>query len=274
MLAHAGAEYARAITAREPDRRARAAFRRLALSLAPPGGTLLDFGAGAGLDARYFAQRGLAVRAYDNDPRMREFLAHHCRDLIESGRIRLETGSYEEFLARGRADDGQRVDLVAANFAPLNLIADLPALFERFHALTAPEGKVVASVLNPFFIGDAKYRWWWWHLLELWRLGRYSMPGAQGGIVRRTPANFAAQCEPWFTLERLHRGLPPRDLREAAGLAWSNSHAAGWRLYGCRFLFLVFRRNPSRYRWTRRRSSLIMSSPPRLQHRESIRVAP
>lgn len=242
--AHTGADYVRAIMARESDRRARAAFRRLVLRQVTPAGTLLDFGAGAGLDARYFAHRGLTVRAYDNDPRMCEFLARHCHDLIESGSVRLETGSYDEFLARGRAEEGQqRVDLVAANFAPLNLIADLPSLFARFHALTVPDGKVVASVLNPFFVGDAKYRWWWWNLPRLWQSGRYVVPGAHGGIVRRTPADFAAQCAPWFTLERLYRGLPPRDMREAEGTPWSgDSNAAGWRFCGCRFIFLVFRR--------------------------------
>lgn len=243
--AHTGAQYARAITARESDRRARAAFRKLALRLAPPAGIVLDFGAGAGLDARYFAQRGLTVRAFDNDPQMCEFLVRHCHDLIESGRIQLEPGSYEEFLARRGADQRRRVDLVAANFAPLNLIADLPALFARFHSLIAPEGKVVASVLNPYFIGDAKYGWWWRNLPQLWRWGRYALAGAQGQIVRRTPADFAAQSAPWFTLERLYRGLPPRDLREADGIDWCGaSHAAGWRLCGCRFIFLVFRPQP------------------------------
>lgn len=238
---HTGAEYARAILASRSDRRARAAFRKLVMRLAPPGGALLDFGAGAGLDARYFARRGLTVRAYDNDPRMCEFLAHRCRELVASGRIRLETGSYEAFLARA-PDAGPRIDLVAANFAPLNLIADLPALFARFHALTAPEGRVVASVLNPYYIGDARYRWWWRNLPRLRHGGRYTVSGAAGEIVRRSPADFAAQCAPWFALERVFRGLPPRGPREAAGRDWSGG-SRGVRMWsGCRFIFLVFRR--------------------------------
>jgi len=215
---HTGAEYARAITARASDRRARSAFRELVLRLAPPGGALLDFGAGAGLDARYFAERGFRVRAYDNDPRMCEFLAHHCHELIATGRIEIEKGGYAEFLARGGAEEGRAVDLVMANFAPFNLIADLPALFARLHTLTVPGGRVVASVLDPYYIGDAKYRWWWRNLPRLWRLGRYAVRAAGGEIVRRTPGDFRAQCAPWFTLERLVR------------------------LRGCRFLFLVFRR--------------------------------
>lgn len=217
-VVHTGAEYAQAITARASDRRARSAFRELVLRLAQPGGALLDFGAGAGLDARYFAERGFRVRAYDNDPRMCEFLARHCQDLIASGRIEVEAGSYEEFLARGRAGERQRVDLVTANFAPLNLIADLPALFARLHTLIVPGGRIVASVLDPYYLGDARYGWWWRNLPRLWRLGRYALPAAGGEIVRRTPGDFRAHCAPWFTLERLVR------------------------LRGCRFLFLVFRR--------------------------------
>lgn len=216
---HTGAEYARAIVARESDRRARSAFRELVLRLAPPEGRLFDFGAGAGLDAKYFAERGFAVRAYDNDRRMSEFLAQHCHDLIESGRIEMEKGSYAEFLARGRVDERRPVDLVMANFAPLNLIADLPALFARLHTLTVPGGRVVASVLDPYYIGDAKYGWWWRNLPRLWRLGHYAVPAAGGEVVRRTPGDFRAQCAPWFTLER------------------------PVRLRGCRFLFLVFRRS-------------------------------
>jgi SAM-dependent methyltransferase len=218
---HTGAEYVRAITARESDRRARSAFRELVLSLVPPGGVVLDFGAGAGLDARYFAERGLRVRAYDNDPRMCAFLAHHCHDLMDGGRIELETGSYGDFLAGGKARAGQRVDLVVANFAPLNLIADLPPLFARFHELTVPGGIVAASVLNPYYIGDAKYRWWWRNLPRLWRLGRYAVHGAEGEIFRRSAADFAAQSAPWFVLERL---------------------GAGWRSSGRQFMFLAFRR--------------------------------
>lgn len=205
--AHTGAEYVRAITARESDREARSAFRELALRLVPPGGSVLDFGAGAGLDASWFAEQGLEVRAYDNDPRMCAFLAQYCQEFIAAGRIELQTGSYQDFLAGPAAGAERRVDLVVANFAPLNLIADLPTLFARFHALTVPGGRVAASVLNPYYIGDVRYRWWWRNLPRLWRLGRYAVQGAGGEIIRRSAADFAAQSAPWFVLERMGRRL-------------------------------------------------------------------
>ena len=48
-----------------------------------------------------------------------------------------------------------------SNFAPLNLVDDPAVLFAKFHALTAPNGMVLASVLNPFHWEDMKHRWWW-----------------------------------------------------------------------------------------------------------------
>jgi SAM-dependent methyltransferase len=241
---HTGAEYDRAITARDSDRHARTAFRELVLRLAPPGGALLDFGAGTGLDSRYFAERGLTVRAYDNDPRMCGFLSQHCRDLIDSGRVSLETGGYAEFLASRPGSTHDRVDLVTANFAPLNLVADLPALFVKFHALTTPNGKVVASVLNPYYLGDMRYGWWWRNLPRLRRPGHYSLPGAHGQIVRRSPADLAAQCAPAFILDRVFRGLPPGNGREAAGIVWPGRRRGAWlHLSGSRFMFVVFRKS-------------------------------
>src|SRR6185437_13155659 len=145
----AGAQYVSQITAQEPDRSARAAFRHLVLDLAPSGAALFDFGAGPGMDARFFAERGFTIEAYDVDPRMREFFAEHCRDLMDSGRVRLDGRAYRDFLTRGPAESGRRADLVISNFAPLNLVDDLRGLFAAFHGLTGPAGKVLASVLNP-----------------------------------------------------------------------------------------------------------------------------
>src|SRR3984957_17191675 len=96
----AGAEYVRQISAQESDRSTRSAFRDLVLRIAPPGAKLFDFGAGPGIDARFFAERGFTIDAYDVDPRMREFFADHCRDFIDAGRVTLHGGTYQEFLAR------------------------------------------------------------------------------------------------------------------------------------------------------------------------------
>lgn len=239
-----GAEYVEQINALASDRRARAAFRDLVHSIARPGATLFDFGCGTGLDARFYAERGFRVRAYDVDPAMCAFFSAHCRDMIEAGQVKLESDTYRDFLTRNRAVSGaDGVDLVTSNFAPLNLIDNLRELFATFHALTAPKGKVLASVLSPYFLGDLQYRWWWRNLPRLLRDGRYSVAGAQAPIVRRLPADFAAQSAPYFTLERVLRGLPERHLQVAGGLQRrGGGRGASLGLSTCRFMFLLFAR--------------------------------
>jgi SAM-dependent methyltransferase len=236
-----GAEYDRAITALESDRRARSAFQDLVLRIAQPGAVLFDFGAGTGIDARFYAEHGFTVGAYEVDPGMCEYFEIGCHGLIEEGRITLDAGSYQQFLACNTVNGGRRVDLITSNFAPLNLIADLTGLFEKFHALTVPDGKVFVSVLNPYFIGDMKYKWWWRNGLRLWRVGHFSVAGAQAPIIRRRLADFARQCAPYFALTRVLPGLPPyRAQHENGGVAGRGGRYSWLRLATCRFMFLLF----------------------------------
>jgi SAM-dependent methyltransferase len=238
---HTGSEYVEAITALESDRRTRSAFQDLVLRIASPGAALFDFGAGPGIDARFYAERGFRVVAYDVDPGMYEYFEMHCREFMESGQVTLETGSYREFLTRKTGDEEGRVELVTSNLAPLNLIGDLDALFAKFHDLTAPNGKVLASVLSPYFIGDLKYGWWWRNSLRLWRDGHFSLEGAQAPIVRRRLADFAGRSAPYFALKRVFPGLPPAWARRGNGIAVSGGAGPAWlRLTACRFMFLLF----------------------------------
>lgn len=239
---HAGAGYVAAITASEADRRTREAFRDLVLRIATPGAVLFDFGAGPGLDARVYAERGFTVAAYDVDPGMREYFHAHCQDLIHQGRVMLTDGTYPEFLAGDTVANGRPIELVTSNFAPFNLIEDLQPLFARFHAITRPEGKVLASVLSPYFLGDMRYRWWWQNALRLWLRGRYSVAGAKGPIVRRRLADFAAQSLPYFTLERVFPGLPlVRGVAREINLSHGKRHA--WiQLSTTQYMFLLFRK--------------------------------
>lgn len=240
-----GAEYVEAMSRREPDRLARMAFQQRVLQSAPRGGSVLDFGAGPGVDARFYAEHGLDVAAYDVDPGMCEFFASHCHDLIGSGRVRLERGTYSEFLAAPLTAD-RRPELITANFAPLSLVSDLKSLFARFHARSTANAQVLASVLNPYFRGDLKYAWWWRNALRLWREGQYSVPGAQAPIVRRRLAEFAAQSAPYFELTRVYRGLPPRTAAESAGIDISHGTGHAWlHLTDCQFIFLLFSKRPT-----------------------------
>jgi hypothetical protein len=240
---HTGASYVEAISATPSDRQARAAFQDLVLRIARPGATLFDFGAGPGLDARVYAEHGLRVGAYDVDPGMCDYFSVHCREYIQSGQVALHTGPYREFLAAETPGDTPGVDLVTSNFAPLNLIEDLPSLFVKFHALTAPSGKVLASVLSPYFVADLQYRWWWLNCVRLWRCGHFSVPGARGPVVRRRLADFAAQSAPYFALKRVFPGLPLYEA-QPAGIDVNRHGSRAWlRLTTCRFMFLLFEKS-------------------------------
>ena len=231
---HTGAEYFRYITSVESDRAARTAFQDLVLTVAEPHAALFDFGAGPGIDARFFAERGFTVRAYDVDPEMRAFFAEHCAELIDSGCIVLEQGAYRDFLSRPAPP--RLVDVIISNFAPLNLVPDVPELFAKFHALTGPNGKVLASVLNPYFAADLKNPVWWRSLPRLWRDGYCFMPGPQAPHTRRRAANFALQSAPYFKLARILRGLPSDGRRSRGSDPWLSRTDA-------RFMFLLFEKS-------------------------------
>jgi Methyltransferase domain len=238
---HTGADYAQAIMELPSDRHARSTFQDLVLQIAAPSAALFDFGAGPGIDAKFYAERGFTVGAYDVDPAMREYFSVHCREFIQAGRVALDGGTYPDFLALKTADGAGRVELVTSNFAPLNLIDDLPGLFEKFHALTLPHGKVLASVLSPYFIGDLKYGWWWRNSLRLWRDGHYPVRGAQGPIFRRRLADFSRQCAPYFVLQWVFPGLSPHPGRPPRGIDLNRHARHAWlRLTTCRFMFLLF----------------------------------
>jgi len=247
-----GAEYDRQITALESDRQARSAFRDLVLKIAQPGAALYDFGAGTGMDARFYAERGFTVAAYDVDAQMCQFFATHCRDLIDSGRVTLEGGSYHEFLASGGTGSARAIDLVTANFAPLNLIGNLTELFAKFHAITGPCGKVLASVLSPYFVGDLRYGWWWRNALRLWRSGSFAVQGAQALVIRRRIREFARQSAPYFVLQGVFRGLPASARVAASGLEVGRHRVphAWLRVTTCRYMFLLFEKRP-RSTWHR-----------------------
>jgi SAM-dependent methyltransferase len=237
-----GAAYVEAMNRDPTDREYRRAFLSVALALVPPQGSVFDFGSGPGIDAKQYADAGLRVRAYDSDAAMCEYFARHCAAEIAAGSVRLDTRTYPDFLRFRAGTNDAAVDLIVANFAPLNLVADLPPLFAKFSAMLKPQGKLLVSVLNPFFRGLLKSRRWWAQLPRLLWQGRYTTR-LHGSIpvTRWLPGRLARQAAPLFELTSIYApetapaGRPPRQVTFSRSGEWPQIAAT-------QFLFLQFQR--------------------------------
>lgn len=193
---HTGEQYHQFMLASPRDQRVRDRFQELALSLLPPGAGVLDFGAGTGIDAKAYASHGHPTFVYEPSEAMASHLSLHCREEIERQAIAIVSSALD-----------CKVHAVTANFAVLNHIPDQAALFEQLSRVVHPGGFVLASMLNPFYLGDARYRWWRANLLNLVRRGHYAIE-SESRIVRFAPRVVARAATPHFRLERvLPRGL-------------------------------------------------------------------
>jgi SAM-dependent methyltransferase len=184
---HSGRAYHEFMLASSRDCKVRRRFQRDVLRLLPSQAAVLDFGAGTGIDAKVYAASGHSVFVYEPTETMRAHLACYCREEMEQGRI----------IPTDLATTAP-VHLIAANFAVLNLIGDHQKLFGRFARLLAPGGFVLASLLNPFFLGDAKYPWWRANLGVLLKFGTYFVAGESGNIHRFAPGVVARAAQPAF----------------------------------------------------------------------------
>lgn len=193
---HTGAQYHEFMLASPRDRAVRERFQQMALDLLPAGADVLDFGAGTGIDAKVYAANGHPTFVYEPAAAMRSFLVRYCRDEMAGKRI---VAVASPLACRAQA--------VTANFAVLNHVADHVALFEELSCVVRRGGFVLASMLNPYYLGDARYGWWRANLVNLLRSGRYAIE-SESRIHRFAPRVVARAAAPYFRLERLvPRGL-------------------------------------------------------------------
>jgi len=205
-----GAQYHQSILGSQRDFLVRERFQQTALALLPEGADVLDFGAGTGIDAKAFAARGHRTFVYEPSQAMCEYLVQHCRDEIARGAI-----------ATVALPLSCKVQAVTANFAVLNHFADHRSLFEDLSRVLQPGGFVLASMLNPYYLRDARYGWWRANLFNLVRHGHYAIP-SESRIHRFAPHVMGRAAAPYFWLERISlRGI-------------------GWLAH--QYMFLLFRR--------------------------------
>ncbi|OOG41321.1 methyltransferase domain-containing protein [Rhodanobacter sp. C05] len=188
---HTGEQYHNFMLASQRDQMVRDRFQQVALNLLPAGADILDFGAGTGIDAKVYAAHGHPTFVYDPSEPMCGHLAQYCRDEIARKAI-IEIAS----------PLACKVQAVTANFAVLNHFADHALLFEDLSHVVHRGGFVLASMLNPYYLGDARYGWWRANIMNLLRRGHYAIP-SESRIHRFTPRAVARAAVPHFRLERL-----------------------------------------------------------------------
>ena len=207
---HTGAQYHEFMLASPRDRVVRERFQKMALDLLPAGADVLDFGAGTGIDAKAYAANGHPTFVHEPSQAMGDYLAQYCRDEIARKTIITVASPL-----------ACKVQAVTANFAVLNHFADHAALFEALSRVVREGGFVLASMLNPYYLGDARYGWWRANVMNLVRSGHYAIE-SESRIHRFAPRVVARSAAPYFRLER----LVPRGFGWAAQL----------------YMFLLFRR--------------------------------
>lgn len=207
---HTGEQYHAFMLASQQDREVRDRFQGMALDLLPAGADVLDFGAGTGLDAKVYAAHGHATFVHEPSQAMRDCLLRHCGDEIARQTVIPVSRPLTH-----------KVHAVTANFAVLNHIVDQRSLFEECAQVIDRGGFFLASMLSPWYLGDARHRWWWANIANLVRSGSYPSPG-ESRIHRFAPGAVARAAAPHFRLEC----LVPRGFGLATSL----------------YMFLLFRR--------------------------------
>ena len=133
---HTGEQYHQFMLASPRDQKVRDRFQQMALGLLPKGASVLDFGAGTGIDAKAYAAHGHPTFVYEPSDAQSAHLAVHCRDDIERKTITAIASPL-----------ACKVHAVTANFAVLNHIPDQATLFEELSRVVLPGGLDRKSVV-------------------------------------------------------------------------------------------------------------------------------
>lgn len=208
---HTGKQYHAVMQGSRGAVAVRERFLEMVLDLTPQGASVLDFGAGTGIDAKVYAAKGHPTSVYEPSDAQREYLAEYCRHEIAASTI-----TPVALPLTGK------VHAVTANFAVFNHFEDHTTLFDDLSRVVEPGGFVLASLLNPYYLGDARYGWWRANILNLLRHGQYPID-SESRIHRFAPRVLARTAAPHFRMERVVPG----------GFGWAVQP----------YMFLLFRRH-------------------------------
>jgi ubiquinone/menaquinone biosynthesis C-methylase UbiE len=116
-------------------------FYQEIMRCAPPSATLLDLGAGTGIDAIYLVHKGYRVHGID----LASAMIQHLQELVSDKFT-------AQHLSMTNLEDSkvQPIDLVYSNFGAINCVSDLSSIFRGIQQVLRPNGKVVVMTLPPF----------------------------------------------------------------------------------------------------------------------------
>jgi SAM-dependent methyltransferase len=181
--------------------RFRGIFRERALAVFPPGGRLLEIGAGTGEETLFFAERGFDVRAVDPSPGMLERL--RARAAARGLRIACEAVS-----TRGLGSLAGPFEGAFAFWGPLNYDEDWAPLAGSLRRLLKPGAPFVFTSVNR---------------LCLWEMGYYGIKGPRDRAFRRLSRSgvavkvgevpLRAYCPPWSRIRGAFSAFSVKDVR-------------------------------------------------------------
>lgn len=173
-------------------RRMRRAFLGLVRESVTRPGPIVDFGCGTGIDARYWACTGYQVLAYDPSLPMLAALRRRCAASIRSGRVITVSGGADACLDAARSI--APIACVASNFGAFNHVDDPEPLLAAFAELLSPDGKIILSLLNPWYWQDVRSAWWWRSRLSSIGQGRFVVDLGDNRTVRHEPTRIGRKA--------------------------------------------------------------------------------
>jgi len=124
-----------------------------------PGGTVLDFGGGTGLDLGWLTEQQYHIIFCEPSAGMREEAIRYNREILHNNHIRFLEQEQTDFATwPQQLPFPQPADAIIANFGVLNAIPDLQLLFHSLSLAVRPGGHLLIVVLERPF-----KKMWKWH---------------------------------------------------------------------------------------------------------------
>lgn len=108
--------------------------------------SMLEINAGSGIDAVYFAKRGVSVLATDIATASEEYINHKIKTL-DLNNLKFQKCSFTEL----HTIENKKFDCIFSNFGGLNCISDLASVFCQFDTLLNPNGYVSLVIMPPYY---------------------------------------------------------------------------------------------------------------------------